>query len=99
METKSEELKHIVWVNKIYRDVTKDNIQELFKECGDITNITMCSSNRNLSYCFIEFSNEAGAQLALEKNDTVLDNQNIVVAIADINLYNKNIKKNDFHKS
>jgi RNA recognition motif-containing protein len=98
METKSDEQRHIVWVNKIYKDVTKNNIQELFEECGTITNITMCSSNRNFSYCFIEFEDETGAQNALEKNDTLLENQNLIVALADINLYNKSIKKNDFHQ-
>ena len=98
MEAKSDEQRHIVWVNKVYKDVTKENIHELFENCGKIMDIVMCSSNRNLSYCFIEFNDEKGVQNALEKNDTLLGNQNLVVAQADLNLYNKSIKKNDFHK-
>lgn len=98
METKSDEQRHIVWVNKIYKDVTKNNIKKLFENCGTIKDITLCSSNRNFSYCFIEFDDENGVKNALEKNNTMFENQNLIVAIADINLYNKSIKKNEFQK-
>jgi RNA recognition motif-containing protein len=92
----SDELKNIIWVNRLSKNVTEEDIKEHFKECGEIKTIFIClSKNRNSTYCFVEFTNEECAQKALDKNNTELGGNDIVVAIADNVQYDRSVRRTD----
>lgn len=92
----SDELKNIIWVNKLSKNVTDDDVREHFKECGEIKIVFICSSrNRNFTYCFVEFTDENGAQKALEKNDTELGDGQVVVALADNRQYERSVRRTE----
>ena len=92
----NEELKNTVWVNKLSKDVSKDNILEHFKGCGNVQNVSICSSrNRNFTYCFLEFENNDSVQQALALNESKLGEENITVALADSRLYERSIRRTD----
>lgn len=92
----SDELKNIVWVNKLAKDVTEDDVRTHFVKCGSIKTLLLCSSrNRMLSYCFIEFDNESCAQKALGMNDTTMGSDRIVVATANARSYERSVKRTE----
>lgn len=92
----NDELKNIVWVNKLSKNVTDDDVEEHFEECGDVKTVFMCSSrNRDSTYCFVEFVDEEGAKNALKMNGTKLGDECLVVALADNKQYDRSVKRTE----
>ena len=92
----NDELGNVVWVNKLFRDVTENNIRERFAQYGDITNVFMCSSrNRNTTYCFVEYQDESSAQKALSEAGSVWNELEIEVALAERRLFTRSIRRNE----
>ena len=96
----NDELKNVIWVNKLSKNVTENKVRDHFKDCGEIKTVFICSSrNRNSLYCFIEFIDENSAQKALEKNDSQLneetDEDQITVALANNRLYERSVRRTD----
>ena len=62
----NDELRNIVWVNKLPLDVTESDVTSHFSPCGEVVNVVICSSkNRNYAYCFVEFKSEEELYKAL----------------------------------
>lgn len=90
----SEEVTNVVWINRVSKNVTDNDVREHFQDCGTVSEVFICSSrNRSFTYCFVKFENNESVQNALKKNDTQLGDHKIVVALADNRLYERSVKR------
>jgi RNA recognition motif-containing protein len=92
----SGELKNVVWVNKLPKNVTEEQVRTHFKGCGQMKNVFVCSSrNRNMTYCFVEFSTKTGTEKALKMDGCTYGDGTLTVALADVRLYERSVRRTE----
>lgn len=72
-----------VFVSNIDFNITPTEIEDHFKDCGDIIRITLFNDNKHLhknhklGYAYIEFEDTASVEKALQLNESVLEGNKI----------------------
>ena len=72
------ETERTVFVNGLCYESTEKDIEEFFKECGEIERINLPKyqdSDRNIGYCHVRFETNSGRRNALKLNGKYLNNR------------------------
>ncbi|CAL9728096.1 hypothetical protein MOUN0_C02036 [Monosporozyma unispora] len=88
-----------VFVSNIDFNITPAEIEEHFKDCGEIVRITLFNDNKHLhknhkqGYSYIEFENVDCVEKALQLNDSILEGNKIKIQRKRTNIRSYNKKK------
>lgn len=78
-----------IFVSNIHRDITPDNIEEHFGQCGSIERITVVSDthHRDLAHAYVEFDTEESMTRALVLDKSEFEGKAITVAKKRTNIH------------
>ena len=94
---------NIVWINGLPKNVSESDVQSHFSKCGQIVNMLLFTSKFKMSYCFVEFADNAGVQAALALNKTSFNEESdpghhLIVALTDKNRYFSHLQREERKK-
>ena len=73
-----------LWVNRLSKETTEEDLRNHFLNCGQIQDVLLCSS-RNSNYAFVVFeSNEIVRKAINEKNNSELNERELQLGFADV---------------
>jgi len=73
----SEKKEKRIFVGNLHSEIKRTEIEGLFEDCGDITDLQMVRSKKGKfrGFCYISFDTEEGKKLAIQKNGEMFMDQ------------------------